>query len=486
MGIFSNDARQFKFDILLEIAKEAFNNELSEENINAYARKLSPGNRANYRCCVYKEREILRQRARLAMGKMAADNRPMNPRQVIQVIDAACDGCTIKKVQITNNCRKCMAKSCLSSCNFGAISMGAHRAEIDHTKCKECGLCAKNCPYNAIVITERPCSSHCPVDAITWNEDGIAYIQEEKCINCGQCLAACPFGAIEDMSYIVPVIEALVGKDQKTACIVAPSIQGQFENTTLKQIFAGLRKLGFDQIYEAALGADIVATEEHEELKEHMEAGIPLTTSCCPAFVTMAKKHFPEVYEKNVSSTVSPMIAMARIVKADQPKTKLVFIGPCMAKKQEALEEFSPVDYVLTFEELAALFIAKNIRCSELEEDTFEDASVFGRNFAMGGGVSKAVVQAADEKGDKAFKAVYADGCFDCKKQLMLLKIGKFNADILEGMSCQGGCINGPGTIENPVKAKVRMTKENADIKKDILPSAKGAEYPGINMHRGK
>ncbi|MCF0115299.1 MAG: 4Fe-4S binding protein, partial [Erysipelotrichaceae bacterium] len=360
------------------------------------------------------------------------------------------------------------------------------RAEIDHTKCKECGLCAKNCPYNAIVITERPCSSHCPVDAITWNEDGIAYIQEEKCINCGQCLAACPFGAIEDMSYIVPVIEALVGKDQKTACIVAPSIQGQFENTTLKQIFAGLRKLGFDQIYEAALGADIVATEEHEELKEHMEAGIPLTTSCCPAFVTMAKKHFPEVYEKNVSSTVSPMIAMARIVKADQPKTKLVFIGPCMAKKQEALEEFSPVDYVLTFEELAALFIAKNIRCSELEEDTFEDASVFGRNFAMGGGVSKAVVQAADEKGDKAFKAVYADGCFDCKKQLMLLKIGKFNADILEGMSCQGGCINGPGTIENPVKAKVRMTKENADIKKDILPSAKGAEYQGINMHRGK
>ena len=183
MGLFKHDARVIKFDVLRKAADLAYAGELTEEKMNAYYKDLIPGTKANYRCCVYKEREILRQRGRLVRGLMANDVEKNNPKQIVQVIEAACDGCTIRKILVTDNCRKCMAKSCMASCNFGAISMGENRAVIDYDKCKECGACARNCPYHAIVVTERPCKSACPVDAIAWNEDNIAVIDETKCIN---------------------------------------------------------------------------------------------------------------------------------------------------------------------------------------------------------------------------------------------------------------------------------------------------------------
>ena len=484
MALFSNDSRQFKFDILREIAEECFGGYLSEENVNNYAKLLIPGTKANFRCCVYKEREILRQRARLAMGKMANYITVHNPRQVVQVIDAACDGCTIMKIRITDNCRKCMSKACMSSCKFGAISMGPDRAMIDYDKCVECTQCAKSCPYNAIVVTERPCSAHCPVNAITYDVNGIAIIDEYKCINCGQCQMACPFGAVEDISWVVPVIELLKMKTPMYA-IIAPAIQGQFEGATLPQIKKGIEALGFEAVYEAAIGADAVAFNEEQELIEHIEQGKPLTTSCCPAFVNMAKIHFPKVYEENVSTLVSPMMAIARKLKKDNPKNGIVFIGPCVAKKQEAMEEFTAIDYVLTFEELAAMFVAKRINCEEQEADESAYPSVFGRGFAQGGGVSKAVIQASKEKGHEDFTGYYADGCFECKKQLQLIKAGKFEFDILEGMSCPGGCINGPATIESPMVIKGRMAKENMKSEvKSIEKSLSIFDFTGVDLHR--
>ncbi len=486
MSLFKHEARQFKFDILREIATEAFEDRLTEENISSYGKLLVPTTRANFRCCVYKEREILRQRARLAMGKMANDGTEYNPRQIVQVIDAACDGCTIKKIRITDNCRKCMAKSCMGSCNFGAISMGSDRAMIDYDKCVECGACARNCPYNAVIVSERPCSQHCPVDAIRWDEYGIAKIDEEKCINCGGCQAACPFGAIEDISWIVPVIQ-LLQLNTPTHAIIAPAIQGQFDNATLPQIKKSIKMLGFTEVHEAAIGADAVAHYEQEELKEHIEKGIPITTSCCPAFVNMAKMHFPEQYEANVSTTVSPMMALARKLKKENPDHGVVFIGPCLAKKQEAMEEYTAVDYVLTFEELAAMLVAKHIYCEEVNPDVSDYPTVFGRNFAQGGGVSKAVIEVAKEKDDPEFKGVYADGCFECKKQLMLIKAGRFDSDILEGMCCTGGCIAGPATIETPAIAKGRMNKENLSVdKKEIRQSLEIFDFSGVDMHRSK
>ncbi len=484
MSLFKNDSRQFKFDILREVASATFEGDLSEERINNFGKKLIPTTKADFRCCVYKEREILRQRGRLALGKSANDESSEKARQIVQVIDAACDGCTIKKIRITDNCRKCMAKSCMGSCNFDAISMGANRAMIDYDKCKECGACVRNCPYHAVISTERPCSQSCSVDAIRWDEFGIAKIDEEKCINCGACQTACPFGAVEDVSWISQVVELLREKKAVRA-IIAPAIQGQFDNATLPQIKKSIKMLGFAEIYEAAIGADAVAFYEQEELKEHVEKETPLTTSCCPAFVNMAKLHFPEQYEKNVSTTVSPMMALARKLKIDFPEDHVVFIGPCIAKKQEALEDFSSVDYVLTFEELAAILVAKRIYCEEVEPDEGDYPSIFGRNFAQGGGVSKAVIEVAKEKEDPEISAVYADGCFECKKQLLLLKAGRFDANILEGMSCTGGCIGGPATVENSAVVKARMNKENLAVdKKEIRESLEIFDFSNVPMHR--
>ncbi len=484
MSLFKHDSRQFKFDILREVATASFEGKLSEERLNDFSKKLVPTTKANFRCCVYKEREILRQQSRLAMGKMANDATENRPRQIVQVIDAACDGCTIKKIRITDNCRKCMAKSCMGSCNFDAIKMGSNRAMIDYDKCKECGACARSCPYHAIIETERPCSQRCPVNAINWDEYGIAKIDEEKCINCGACQSACPFGAIEDISWIAPVVDLL--RDEKPVhAIIAPAIQGQFDHATLPQIKKSIKMLGFKEIHEAAIGADAVAFYEQKELMEHVEKGIPLTTSCCPAFVNMAKIHFPEQYEANVSSTVSPMMALARKLKLDYPGEAVVFIGPCLAKKQEAMEEFTAVDFVLTFEELAAILVARRIYCEEVEPDVGDYPSVFGRNFAQGGGVSKAVVEVAKENNDPEITSYYADGCFECKKQLLLLKAGRFDANILEGMCCPGGCIGGPATVENAAIVKARMNKENLEVdKKEIRESLKIFDFSNVDMHR--
>jgi ferredoxin hydrogenase large subunit len=485
-NMFEHDSRQIKFDVLVELCREAYNGDMSEEKVQGWARKLVSKDGPRYRCCIYKEREIIRQRVRLAMGKMANDVAEYNPRQIVQVIDAACDGCTIQKIRVTDNCRKCMAKSCVGACHFGAIHIGANRSEIDYTKCKECGSCARACPYNAIVVTERPCYAHCPVQAISWDENKIAKIDESKCINCGQCENACPFGAIEDISWVAPVASLLRMKTP-TYAIVAPSIQGQFENATLSQIKKAIEMLGFEKCYEVAMGADAVAVSEAIELKEHKEAGIPMTTSCCPGFVNMLKIHFPTIYEKNKSTTYSPMMALANKLKKEHPDHGVVFIGPCLAKKQEAMEQNTPVDYVLTYEEIAAMLIARNIWVEEVEATEQSEATNFGRNFASGGGVHQAVMEAAKERGEGPYTAYYANGALECKKQLMLLKAGRFNFDILEGMCCDGGCIGGPATIVNSATAKARMTKENmSNPVKTITDSLNTNSFEGVKMHIGE
>ena len=481
-NMFSHDSRQFKFDILVDIARQSYAGELDEDKVQARAANLVSLGGPRYRCCVYKEREVLRQRVRLALGKMANERNPYNPRQIIHVIDAACDGCTIKKVRVTDNCRRCMAKSCLAACRFGAIHIGSQRSEIDYTKCKECGACSRACPYSAIVITERPCYAHCPVQAISWDENNIAMIDESRCINCGQCENACPFGAIEDVSWVVPVIDEL-REGTKMFAVVAPSIQGQFDETSIFQIMKSVEMLGFEKCVEVAIGADAVAENEYLELKEHVEAGQPMTTSCCPGFVNMLRIHFPKLYANNKSTTVTPMEAIARKLKTEYPDHKVCFIGPCLAKKQECMEDYSVVDYVLTYEELAAMLIAKGINPEEVEADESDYPSVYGRNFAQTGGVAAAVAQAAKEKGDGPYTVVLANGAMECKKNLQIMQAGRFKENILEGMCCPGGCIGGPACISDPVTVKGRMAKENMKTdKKTIEKSLEMFTFDEVDM----
>ncbi|MCH4286566.1 MULTISPECIES: 4Fe-4S dicluster domain-containing protein [Bacillota] len=483
MSLFDHEARQFKFDVLKEVSKRAFEGKLNEDVCDEVANLLIPGKHADFRCCIYKEKEIIRERTRMAMGKPPVPVENNNERQIVRVLEAACDGCSIHKIQVTDNCRKCMAKACLSACKFDAIKMGNDRAFIDYDKCKECGACKNACPFNAIVETQRPCMKSCPVDAISMDEHNYAVIDEEKCINCGACQAKCPFGAIEDMSWMVPVIDEL-NKGTKMYAIFAPAIQGQFDNATLPQIMESIRMLGFEEVYEAAIGADAVAWYEKQDAIAHKKEGKKITTSCCPAFVNMAKQHFPTVYEANVSHMVSPMVAITRYLKHNHPEAKVVFIGPCVAKKQETLD--TEVDYCLTFEELGAMFVSKNISAENVTPRESDTASLYARNFSIGGGVSKAVAQAAGECGDEeTLVAQYADGSLECKKALLMMKVNRFNADILEGMACTGGCICGPATIESAPKAKARMAKENVAIKdKTIASTLETFDFSDIDLHR--
>lgn len=485
MGLFDHEARQFKFDVLREVSIHAYNGTLTENFDDELAYKLIPNNQADFRCCVYKEREIIRQRVRVATGKCPTPRKitSVKPKQIVKVLEAACDGCTIQRIQITDNCRKCMAKSCKSACKFDAISMGPNRAVIDHDKCVECGQCVKACPFNAIIDTPRPCKASCAVDAIALDEFNIAQINEEKCINCAACQSACPFGAIEDTSWVVNVIND-IKSGKPTVAMIAPSIQGQFDSANLDQIKLGIKKLGFAEVVEVAVGADIVAWYEKDELKEKMAQNITMTTSCCPAFVNLARQHFPQVYEKNMSTMVSPMVAMARYIKKRYPDYSVVFIGPCVAKKQEGMDGYE-VDYVLTYEEIAAMLVSQHIYLTELKVEKNVEASIFARNFAFGGGVSKALVQAFKEDDNMPFSAQYADGIHECKKAMMIIKAGKYPANICEGMSCKGGCANGPAVIDNSIKVKTKVDRENApDLARTIKQTLELYDFSDINVHR--
>ena len=486
MSMFEHEAKQFKFDVMREVSMRAFKGALNDNTPDDIAQLLIPKGKANFRCCIYKEREVIRQEVKIACGLDPVDGKSTSDsKQIVRVIEPACDGCTINRIIITNNCRKCMAKTCQSACKFNAITMGEHQAEINYKKCVECGLCAKNCPYNAVVITERPCSQKCPVNAIAYDADGIAVIDENLCINCGNCEKACPFGAIEDINCMVEVIND-IKEDVKITAIFAPSIQGQFEDASINQIKKSFVKLGFSDAVEVAVGADAVATYEFEEFTEMYENNKLLTTSCCPAFLNLAKIHYPKVYKENMSTTISPMVALARYLKKKDPTSKVCFIGPCVAKKYEAKCEGSFVDYVISYQEVAAMLVSQKIIPGEFIVDKDAEASIYARNFAVGKGVSNAVAQVAKEKGfDKPIKIVYADGCAECKKNLMLAGIGKLDANLLEGMSCIGGCINGPVVVESSMIAKRRMIKENSDLENvNIEKTLERFDFSDIDMHR--
>ena len=486
MSLFTHESRKNKFDILREVAKRKFEGKINLNTVDEITSFLLPTSRAEFRCCIYKEREIMRERVRLALGQTPNIIRKDNysSKQIVHVLEAACDGCSIRKITVTDNCRKCMAKACQAACKFDAISMGPERAYIDYSKCKSCGACVKSCPFSAIVQSERPCVRSCPVGAISMDENDLCVINENKCINCGACQAGCPFGAISDISFMTSVIESL-NNNEKLVAIVAPSIQGQMGESTLPQIMTAIKEVGFSDVFEAAVAADAVADVESKEILHHKQEGIKVTTSCCPAFVNMARIHFPAVYEKNVSKVVSPMEAMARYLKKKDPNTKVVFIGPCVAKKQEAMSDWSVVDYVLTFEEIAAMITSKGIIISQLQPSIQEFASAHGKNFAIGGGVSKAVVQSLKENELEAVTAKYANGAVECKVNLLLMRVGKFKEDVLEGMACVGGCINGPATIENENVSKQRMIKENEMIKdRTIQSTLDKIDFSDVNMHR--
>ncbi|MBR0348502.1 MAG: 4Fe-4S dicluster domain-containing protein [Clostridia bacterium] len=453
MKKFDTKVQYLKYKVLRQVAREAWNDTLLQ-NLLDIPQKIVPGKTSTMRCCVYKERAILGERVKLAMG---GDKE--NPN-VIEVIDIACDECPAAGYEVTDSCRGCLAHRCEDVCKRGAISFDHnHVAHIDKSKCVECGQCAKVCPFAAIVNRKRPCQIACKVKAISINDDNAAKIDNNKCIQCGACVYQCPFGAINDKSYIINVIDILKksqnNEKYKVYAVVAPSISSQFTYAKLGQVITGLKELGFFTVVEAALGADMVAMSEAKELSEKEF----LTSSCCPAFVQYIKSAFPALVP-HISHNLSPMAMLAKYIKETDEGAKVVFIGPCTAKKAEAqLDTVKPyVDAVLTFEELQALYDSKDIDITTLGEDVLDNASYYGRIFARSGGLSDAVVQAlTEQKIDFTVKSAVCDGIEACKTALLKKSKNVLDANFIEGMACTGGCIGGAGCLTHGEKNKAQV-----------------------------
>lgn len=471
-----------KHKVIDEVAKLAFAGKL-EEKRDDIAYNIIPGPHARFRCCIYKEREIIRQRVRLAEGKCPTNKESDN---IVQVIDAACEECPIQRFTVTDNCQNCLGKACIKSCNFGAITSGKHRTYIDPDKCKECGMCAKACPYNAISDTVRPCKRSCPVGAITMDDNDLCVIDESKCIQCGRCIHGCPFGAIGSKTAVVEVINA-IREGKKVYGMIAPSAEGQFgPEITMDSWRTALKKTGFEDMIELSLGGDLTAYAEATEWIEAYKEGKKMTTSCCPAFVALIRNHYP-MLEENMSTTASPMVGVSRAIKDKDPNAITVFIGPCVAKKNEVKDSKIPnnADYALTFSEVRSIMRAKGV-ILEPEKISTQQGSVYGKRFGNSAGVTNAVIKSMKEQGeDLDIKVNVCNGIEDCKKALLLMKVGKLPEDFIEGMACIGGCVGGPSSHKDYMKAKKdRDTLIFQADDRGVFDNLKFMDADKVEMHR--
>ncbi|KYH34317.1 iron hydrogenase 1 [Clostridium tepidiprofundi DSM 19306] len=481
---FESNVQLIKYQVLKEVAKLAFEGAL-KENYHEIPKKIIPGPKPITRCCIYHEREVVKERVRMAMG----GNR--ENKNNIEVLEAACDKCPVQRYVVTEACRGCLAHKCEEACPFGAISVVDHKARINWDICKECGKCKDACPYNAIVDVLRPCMKACNVGALSMDEEGKARIDDSKCIQCGSCVYSCPFGAIEDKSYIVDTIELIkkAKSDKFNAyAIIAPAISSQFTFATIGQVVTAIKKLGFHDVVEAALGADIVTENETKEFAENVNSKGFITSSCCPAFVAYINKNYPELMD-NVSTSVSPMIATARLIKSLESNARIVFIGPCIAKKMEAQQDDikDEVDYVLTFEELLALLDAADIQVNDCEESVLDNASLFGRIFARSGGLTEAIKEVIEEKNiDIEYNPVTCNGIKECDIALKMAKVKRLKGNFIEGMACVGGCIGGPGVLQHHGPKNKKAVDEYGKMAKEhkIEDVTKIFDTSSIRLHR--
>lgn len=474
----NNNSSNIKRSILIKIAKLQLEGKL-EEGVHNIPKEMVPKGSPPIRCCIYHDREIIRQRIMARLGhsvdeydedkKLAEYAQEALQREkptwpMLTVLNEACNACVKTHFMVTNACQACFARPCMMNCGRKAIQIVDGRAHIDSEKCVNCGLCMQNCPYHAIIKIPVPCEEACPVGAISKDENGKEQIDYHKCIFCGNCMRECPFGAMMDKSQLVDVIKHIMN-GKKVVALYAPAVASQFRANS-GQLEGALLKCGFSRVWEVAIGADITADKEAAEFAERMERGDKLmTTSCCSAYVRAVRKHVPSL-NPCVSDTRSPMHYTAELAKKADPDCITVFLGPCLAKRREGMEdEF--VDYVLSVEEIGAFFIAKDIDVGKMEAVSCEELpSSSGRNFAVSGGVAEAV--RVRLKNPEILRPTVING-LNKSGMKQLADFGKIQTgelpwtdttpNLVEVMACEGGCISGPSVITNPKVAAIQLKK---------------------------
>ncbi len=477
--------KQLKREVLIRLIKAFYSDDFGE-NCNKIPFEMYPkGANANYRCCVYKERAVIRARTIAGLGASLENDdeyRPIAeyaaeslkdhepPSVPLTVIENACQGCAPTRVLVTELCQGCVARPCMSTCHFGAITRVGGRALIDQTKCKKCGMCMQACPYGAIIKTVVPCENACPVGAIGKDEHGIARIDPEKCISCGKCVSACPFGAVNPRSQVIDVL-ARIREGKEVIAMVAPAIIGQLP-CTAGQLHTALKKIGFSDVYEVAQGADVTARTEAKDLLERLESGAAfMTTSCCAAYNELVDKHIPELKPFR-SDTHTPMYYTGEIVRKEHPDAIRVFFSPCFAKRREAVKE-NMAEYVVNFEEFGAMLIALNIDVMALDETPFtRPSSNEARMFPVSGGVAQSVIAAwRSEKETVRPTAVNGLNKASVRDLKLYAKTGKCpHGNLIEVMSCEGGCLGGNACLnaQRQALAKVKTySGESFSLKDD-------------------
>lgn len=471
-----SNTTHLKREVLVRLIRAYLDNNLGK-TVDTIPYEMRPKNaEVPFRCCIHKERAILRQRAIASLGHSVenddevtalseyaqkAAERETPDEEILTVVETACKGCVPSRVYVTDLCQGCVARPCMSACSFGAISMKDGKSHIDGEKCKNCTKCIQVCPYSAIVKLKVPCEDACPVNAITKNEYGHAEIDFDKCISCGACVGACPFAAVHEKSQVFDILKH-IKEGKKVVAMLAPAVVGQLP-VSINKIAQGLIEAGFSEVFEVAQGADTTARTEAEDFKERMERGDEfMTTSCCAAYNELVEKHVPQLKPFR-SETRTPMYYTAEIVKKQYPDAVTVFIGPCVAKRKEAQND-DVTDYVMNFEEMGALLVALNIELANCEDYKFaNEASKEGRNFAVTGGVAESVKVAG-----KDFTEIFPT-CVDGlnAKAVREMKSWAKNGvcplgNLVEVMACPGGCVGGSACLNNK-RVTTKKIHEYAD-----------------------